>query len=79
MAQGELLAQCGRPLWGENVHLTVEFYGLRANSDLDNALKSVLDAMTGIIYEDDKQVASVHMARRRGEKRTVIEATKLPI
>ena len=78
MAQGELLAQCGRLLWDDNVLVTVAFHGARANADLDNLLKSVFDALTGVILEDDLQVASVRACRRGGEKRTVIEATKLP-
>ena len=78
MAQGELISQCGRLLWSDNVHVTVVFYGLRVNADLDNALKSVFDALTGVLIEDDLQVHSVSACRRQGEKRTVIEVTKLP-
>ena len=80
MAQGELLSQCGRLLWDDDVHLMVSFHGARRNADLDNLLKSVFDALTGVILEDDSQVSSVTAARwnRGEEKRTVIEVTRLP-
>ena len=79
MAQVELVSQCGRLLWADNVLVGVTFYGARANADIDNLLKSVLDAMTGVIYEDDVQVQAVRMDRqRKGEKGTVVEVTKLP-
>lgn len=78
MAQGELLSQCGRLLWHDAVLVTVVFHGARPNADLDNLLKSVFDALTGVVLEDDLQVASVLARRRRGEKRTVIEVLKLP-
>lgn len=78
MAQGELLAQCGRLLWNDNVLVTVAFHGLRVNADIDNALKSVLDALSGIVIEDDLQVHSIRASRRKGGKRTVIEVLKLP-
>ena len=78
MAQGELLLQCGRLLWDDGVLVTVAFYGARSNADLDNLLKSVFDALTGVVLEDDLQINAVHACRRKGEKRTVIEVLKLP-
>ncbi len=78
MAQGELLRQCGRLLWPDNVSVTVAFHGLRPNADLDNAIKSVFDALSNVVIEDDMQVFSVRACRRRGEKRTIIEVLKLP-
>ena len=80
MAQGELLRQCGRPLWDDNVHLTVAFHGARPNADLDNLLKSVMDALSGVVIEDDLQVCSLSASRYRkwSKKETIIEVTKLP-
>lgn len=78
MAQGELLSQCGRPLWDDAVHLTVAFHGARPNADLDNLLKSVMDMLSGVAIEDDLQVHSVSACRRGGEKRTIVELMKLP-
>ena len=32
--------------------------------DLDNAIKSVLDGMNGIVYKDDSQIVSLHATKR---------------
>ena len=81
MAQGELLSQCGRLLWDDRVSVTVRFHGTRPNADLDNLLKSVFDALSGVVLEDDLQVDSVLASRYKKpgwEKCTVIEVLKLP-
>lgn len=39
------------------VMVDVVVTGARANSDIDNLLKSILDGMNGIVYADDHQVA----------------------
>jgi Holliday junction resolvase RusA-like endonuclease len=31
--------------------------------DLDNLAKSVLDALNGVIYQDDSQIVSLHMTK----------------
>ena len=59
-AQVEALSEYGRPLWDGPVELSVWFCGARANADIDNLLKSVLDAIQGILIVDDKQVRVVH-------------------
>lgn len=46
-------------LYSEPVKLSVWFSGGRANADIDNLLKSVLDAIQGVIIVDDKQVQMV--------------------
>ena len=40
--------------------------------DIDNCLKSVMDALNGLAYLDDKQVALVHMKKRYGENAMTI-------
>ena len=35
----------------------------RKKPDLDNVLKSVLDAMTGVVYRDDKEVTAIQVVR----------------
>lgn len=37
-------------------------------NDVDNLAKSVLDAMTGIVYKDDSQVTSLHVYKRYSDK-----------
>ena len=45
------------------VAVQLVFYRPRANSDLDNLIKAVLDAMNGLVYADDKQISSIHAIR----------------
>lgn len=61
------------------VVVTGHFYGLDVRSDLDNAIKLALDAMNGIIYVDDRQVAEIHAYRHKTKPfQTVIEVSELP-
>lgn len=39
--------------------------------DIDNALKTVLDALNGVVYEDDKQVADVQVQKRYGRENAI--------
>ena len=58
-ARVEALRAAGRFLWDGPVGVEVNFIGVRPNADIDNLLKSVFDAIQGVIIEDDKQVVSV--------------------
>lgn len=49
-----------RPL---DVSLTVAFFGAPATADTDNLAKTVLDALQGICYENDRQVAELAVSR----------------
>ncbi len=62
-ARVEAYRACGRPLWKGPVSVTVAFYGARANADIDNLLKSVLDAIQGVIIVDDKQVRYIEVTK----------------
>ncbi len=66
-ARVEAYRACGRPLWEGPVSVKVAFYGARANADIDNLLKSVLDAIQGVIIVDDKQVCVVHARKEPGD------------
>jgi Holliday junction resolvase RusA-like endonuclease len=35
--------------------ITIEFYGVK-RGDLDNYVKSIMDSLNGIAYQDDKQI-----------------------
>lgn len=35
----------------------MRFYGARANADLDNLVKAILDALNGLAFDDDRQAA----------------------
>lgn len=53
---------CGKPLIGP-VSIKIAFYWPQIRRDIDSGLKSTLDALTGIIYEDDRQVADLQITR----------------
>ncbi len=47
----------GRPsLGGVPVVLSARFYGARANADLDNLVKAILDALQTLAFDNDRQV-----------------------
>jgi crossover junction endodeoxyribonuclease RusA len=53
----------GKPLAGEiEVSITL-FFGIMRKADLDNFNKLSLDALMGIAYEDDSQIAKLTIAR----------------
>ena len=59
--------------------MTMRFYGLRSNSDLDNAIK-MLDAFNGILWIDDRQIVEIHAYKLSNsmESETYIEIEELP-
>lgn len=61
MAQGYAVAACLREMqkkarWRGPIGVRADFWGARANADLDNLVKAALDAVSGIVMEDDRQV-----------------------
>lgn len=62
-AKVEAYRACGRMLWEGPVSVVAAFYGTRPNADIDNLLKSVLDAIQGVVIVDDKQVHYVEMRK----------------
>lgn len=45
------------------VVVSVDVYRPRKSGDLDNTLKVSLDSLTGILYDDDKQIVEIHARR----------------
>lgn len=71
------------PLKG-NIKISVDFFKLKPKKitsrnwgDLDNYLKSVLDALNGIAFDDDSQVVEVHAKKNSGEPKIVITMEEL--
>lgn len=62
------MAAKGRLLGTLSARLT--FYGARANADIDNLIKAVLDGCNRIVYADDKQVMFVDAERSDEKHRT---------
>lgn len=67
-------AKITSPLEGR---LTVElfFAGLRANADIDNAAKAVLDGLNGVVFRDDSQVAELRAVRIEGTPGVLVEVS----
>lgn len=63
---------------GGDVALSVTFYfGTRRKADLDNFNKLWADALTGVVYEDDSQIAELLLKRAYDPKAPRIEITVL--
>ena len=45
-----------------------EIYPTKANGDLDNIVKSILDGLNGIAYEDDRQVVEIEASKYYTDK-----------
>ena len=41
------------------IGVDIDFYVPNSRSDLDNLLKGVLDCMSGLVYEDDRQIIQI--------------------
>ena len=53
----------GKPLEGDvAVHVTF-YFGTKRKADLDNFNKLWQDALSGIVYGDDSQIAELHLKR----------------
>lgn len=49
------------------------YFGTKRKVDLDNFNKLSLDALTGVVYEDDSQIHSLHIQRSYDKKVPRIE------
>src|SRR4051812_13122922 len=58
------IAMCSRAGYFEGeVRVSANVYRARKCGDLDNRLKAVLDALTGVCWKDDDQVVEIHAYR----------------
>jgi Holliday junction resolvase RusA-like endonuclease len=63
----------GKPIEGD-VKVSVRFFsGTKRRSDLDNFNKLWADALTGIVYQDDSQIADLRLVRDYDKARPRIE------
>ena len=70
--------QNGGRLIHSDVSVRLWFYGAHGSSDLDNLVKSVLDAAQGQVFDNDRQVT--HLVARKfksKEKSTRVEFTEV--
>jgi crossover junction endodeoxyribonuclease RusA len=69
----------GKPLVGDiEVSITL-YFGTKRKADLDNFNKLSLDALTGIAYEDDSQIAKLTIERSYDKTRPRIELVMQPL
>ncbi|MGQ2186063.1 RusA family crossover junction endodeoxyribonuclease [Bradyrhizobium barranii] len=63
--EGEARYQWGfaKPLTGDIAVSIALYFGNRRKADLDNFNKLSLDALTGIVWEDDSQIAKLTIER----------------
>jgi crossover junction endodeoxyribonuclease RusA len=60
--QWEIISQYKEKLTYRNIEVEIKlFFGDKRKRDVDNYNKLVLDAMTGIVYDDDKQIQALHI------------------
>lgn len=57
--------------WSKKKAVDMRGEPITTKPDLDNLVKSILDALNGIAYEDDAQVSDLHVSRRWGETDSV--------
>lgn len=60
------------------VSLRIVVYRGRKAGDLDNYIKVLLDALKGILYEDDDQVIEIHAIRRDDKSNPRVEVVSTP-
>jgi Holliday junction resolvase RusA-like endonuclease len=63
----------GKPLEGDIEVSVTLYFGTKRKADLDNFNKLSLDALTGIAYEDDSQIAKLTIERGYDKARPRIE------
>lgn len=65
-------AQCAKPLAGD-VSIRCVVYFKDRRRDLDNVLKPLLDALNGVVYRDDRQVAHLEFTKALDARRPRVE------
>jgi Holliday junction resolvase RusA-like endonuclease len=72
---GSQVAVASEALEGDiSVSITL-YFGTKRKADLDNFNKLSLDALAGIAYVDDSQIAELHLYRDYDKSRPRIEVT----
>jgi len=74
----EARARAGWDMLEGPVTVDMTFVRLRANADVDNAVKAVLDAVRGVLFRDDRQVVGVAAwIERAGPPGVIVEVMPL--
>lgn len=74
--QWEAKNQWKGPALTDNIKVEVRFFfGTKRRADVDNFNKLWADALTGIVYEDDSQIADLRLIRGYDKAKPRIEIT----
>jgi Holliday junction resolvase RusA-like endonuclease len=65
----------GKPLEGDIAVDITLYFGTKRKADLDNFNKLSLDALTGIVWQDDNQISDLRLRRSYDKQRPRIEVT----
>lgn len=63
----------GEPLTGPLSLEVTLYFGTRRKGDIDNFNKLVLDALTGIVWEDDSQIEELRLRKAYDKERPRVE------
>lgn len=72
------LAQCRAPLT-DDLSLRGVVYFRDRRRDLDNVLKPLLDALQGVVYANDRQIAHIELRREIDPRAPRVEITLGPL
>ncbi len=77
--QWRIRGQVQGPPSKEQFHVALAFYCKSKTVDIDNLVKLIFDAANGIVWVDDKQVASLHAVIHRGstDPHTVVQFSEI--
>jgi crossover junction endodeoxyribonuclease RusA len=69
-----------KPPFTERLSVSIAlFFKTKTKRDLDNFNKLILDALTGIVYEDDNQIDDLHIVRHHDPQQPRIVITVSPL
>lgn len=70
----------GQPLSGDIILTAAVYFKTKRKRDLDNTMKLVQDALNDVLWEDDSQIADLHLIRRYDpeDPRIVLSVDHLP-
>lgn len=55
------------------VVIIISFYFETKRGDIDNCAKAILDAMTGVLYNDDSQIGQLHLFKFKDKDKPRVE------
>lgn len=69
--------RCPPKSWSKKKTLEMRGLPITGRPDVDNQAKAILDALNGVVFEDDGQVSDLFVSRRWGETDSVRVAVSL--